>query len=210
MAVTKNCKENMMKNFMFGLALAGFTSIAAAQNIQTYGIDNTHSFANFTIRHVVSKTAGSFPDVTGLITIDHDNLSNSSVKASINMLSVNTNNAKRDEHITTKPEYLDAGKFAKMTFDSTSVEATSKTEGVLHGNFTMHGVTKQIAFPFKILGVGTDPWGGTRMGIEAHTSIKASDYGFGWGVPSNAPVGDDIDITLLIEGVKSSPDHKPF
>ncbi|HEY8085022.1 MAG TPA: YceI family protein [Methylophilaceae bacterium] len=199
-----------MKKLLFGLVLAGFTSIAVAQNIQTYGIDNTHSFANFTIRHVVSKTSGTFPDVTGLITIDQDNLSNSSVKASINILSVSTNNAKRDEHITTKPEYLDAGKFAKMTFESTSVEASSKTEGVLHGNFTLHGVTKQISFPFKILGVGSDPWGGTRMGIEAHTSIKASDYGLNWGVEPNAPIGNDIDITLLIEGAKSSPDHKPF
>lgn len=199
-----------MKKILSGLALAGFASLACASNVQTYGIDNTHSFANFTIRHVVSKTSGTFPDVTGLITIDHDDLKNSSVKASINVLSISTNHTKRDEHITTKPEYLDAGKYSKMTFESTSVEATSKTEGILHGNFTMHGVTKEIAFPFKILGIGMDPWGGTRMGIEAHTSLKASDYGFTWGVQPNAPVGDEIDITLLIEGVKSSPDHKPF
>ena len=159
---------------------------------------------------MVSKASGSFPDVTGLITIDHDDLSKSSVKASINVLSLNTSHAKRDDHTLNKPEYLDAGKFAKMTFESTSVEASSKTEGVLRGNFTLRGVTKQISFPFKVLGVGMDPWGGTRIGIEAHTSIKASDYGYGWGVKANAPVGDDIDITLLIEGVKSSPDHKPF
>lgn len=199
-----------MKKLLMSLVLAGFANVVYASNVQTYGIDNTHSFANFTIRHVVSKTSGTFPDITGLITIDHDDLSKSSVTASINVLSISTNHAKRDEHITTKPEYLDAGKFAKMTFESTSVEAQSKTEGILHGKFTLHGISKDISFPFKILGVGMDPWGGTRMGIEAHTSIKASDYGYTWGVQPNAPVGDDIDITLLIEGVKSSPDHKPF
>jgi polyisoprenoid-binding protein YceI len=199
-----------MKKIIISMVLAGFASMANAANVQTYGIDNTHSFANFTIRHVVSKTSGSFPDITGLISIDHDDLKNSSVNATINVLSINTNHAKRDDHILNKPEYLDAAKFAKITFESTSVEASSKTEGILHGNFTMHGVTKQIAFPFKVLGVGMDPWGGTRMGIEAHTSIKASDYGFGWGMKTDAPVGDDIEITLLIEGVKSSPDHKPF
>jgi polyisoprenoid-binding protein YceI len=66
----------------------------------------------------------------------------------------------------------------------------------------MHGVTKEITFPFKVLGFGSDPWGGYRVGIEAHTMIKASDYGFGWVSKAGAPVGDDVEVTLLIEGVK--------
>jgi polyisoprenoid-binding protein YceI len=108
---------------------------------------------------------------------------------------------KRDEHIK-KEEYLDAAKFSEMTFVSTGVLANNNTEGVLTGNFTLHGVTKKISFPFKVLGFGVDPWGGYRTGIEAHTVIKASDYGFGWASKLGAPVGDDIEITLLIEAVK--------
>lgn len=199
-----------MKKILMGVALAGFAAISAASDVQTYSIDSAHSFANFTIRHVVSKTSGSFPDIKGTITVDRDDLRQSSVQATINVLSVNTHHAKRDEHITTKPEYLDAGKYGQMMFVSTLVEAGSKTEGMLHGKLTLHGVTKDIVFPFKLLGFGADPWGGQRAGFEAHTSIKASDYGFGWGVKSDSPVGDEIEITLLIEGVKTSPDHKAF
>ncbi|MFM9912301.1 MAG: YceI family protein [Methylophilaceae bacterium] len=200
-----------MKKIVCVLALLGSSFLAsAATNVEIYGIDSSHSFANWTIRHVVSKTSGTFSDVTGKITLDHTDLSKSSVEAKINMLSVNSSHAKRDQHIRDKPEYLDVAKFAEMTFVSTKVETTAKDAGVLTGNLTLHGVTKEISFPFKVLGFGSDPWGGYRMGIEAHTSIKASDYGFGWAAKPNGPVGDDIEITLLIEGVKNSPDQKPF
>ena len=74
------------------------------------------------------------------------------------------------------------------------------------GTFTMHGVAKEMTFPFKVLGFGIDPWGGYRSGFEAKTSLKASDFGFGWGLKPNPSVGDEIEITLLIEGVQLAAD----
>ncbi len=197
-----------MKLLVPFLGLILFSQIATAE-VENYKIDNTHSFANWTIRHVASKTSGTFSDVTGTIRIDRSNLSGSSVEAKINMLSINSSNARRDEHIQ-KEEYLDVAKFAEMTFVSTRVEAKSANEGILTGNFTMHGVTKEIAFPFKVLGFGADPWGGHRAGLEAHTVIRASDYGYGWGIKPDAPIGDDIDVTLLIEGVRFFDPPKPL
>ena len=169
-----------------------------------YRIDDSHSFANWSIRHVASKTSGTFSDITGKILIDAKDLTKSSVEAKINMLSVNSSHAKRDEHIK-KPEYLDVEKFAEMTFVSKKIEAKSTTEGIMTGVLTMHGVAKEMTFPFKVLGFGQDPWGGFRAGFEAHTALKASDFGFAWPLKKDAPVGDDIEITLLIEGVKLLP-----
>lgn len=191
------------KLFTFVIVLIAnmLLAVNASAEVETYKIDDSHSFANWTIRHVVAKASGTFSDIKGNIAIDRSNLANSSIEAKINVFSVNSSLAKRDEHIK-KPEYLDAGKFSEMTFVSTKVEAKTNTEGVVTGDFTMHGVTKTISFPFKVLGFGTDPWGGSRMGLEGHTSLKASDFGFTWPLKANAPVGDDIEITLLIEGVK--------
>lgn len=169
-----------------------------------YRIDDSHSFANWSLRHVVSKTSGTFTNIKGKIMIDAENLANSSVDAKINMASVNSSHAKRDDHIK-KADYLDVEKFAEMTFVSKKIVAKSNTEGVMTGVLTMHGVAKEMTFPFKVLGFGTDPWGGERTGFEAHTSLKASDFGFGWGIKKDAPLGDDIEITLLIEGVKLPP-----
>lgn len=186
------------------------TNVPAMADTEIYSIDNTHTFASFTIRHVVSKTTGTFPDIKGKVVIDRTDLSKSSVEAKINVMSVNTNHAKRDAYIREKAEYLDAGKYGWMDFVSTKVEATAKDAGILTGNLTMHGVTREISFPFKVLGFGYDPWGGQRAGFEAHTAIKASDYGFGWASHANAPIGDDVEITLLIEGIKAHSDFKPW
>jgi len=197
-----------MKKTLIGLSLLLISGLAHADQ-ETYKIDNSHSFVNWTIRHVVSRTSGTFSDVQGQILIDRANLSNSIINAKISLLSVNSSHPKRDEHIK-KDEYLDTSHFAEAQFTSTKITASSETEGTVTGKLTLHGVTKEMTFPFKVLGFGADPFGGYRMGIEAHTSIKASDFGFAWVAKPNGPVGNDIEITLLIEGVKVNPEPKPI
>lgn len=182
-----------------GLALTMLFSASVQAQQETYAIDSEHSFANWSVRHVVAKTTGTFSDIQGKVVIDRANLANSSVEAKINMLSISSNHAKRDAHIV-KDDYLNAAKFGEMTFVSTKVVAKSETEGEITGNFTLHGVTRELTFPFKVLGFGTDPWGGYRVGLEAQTAIKASDFGYKWGLKPNGSVGDDVEITLLIEG----------
>lgn len=189
-------------------AIAFLASGLVMADQEAYRIDDSHSFANWSIRHVASKTSGTFSDIKGKILIDRGNLANSSVDTKINVLSINSSNAKRDEHIK-KEEYLDATKFSEITFVSSKVETKNNSEGVITGIFTMHGVAKKLSIPFKVLGFGTDPWGGYRLGLEAHTTLKASDFGFTWPLKVNAPVGDDIEITLLIEGVRL-PAEKPI
>lgn len=188
-----------------GLLLAG----NAAAEVEVYGIDKTHSFANWSIRHVVAKTSGTFSDVRGKIVIDRADLGKSSVEARINVRSLNSNHALRDQNVLDKAEYLDAPRFGEMRFVSSRVEVLAADRGLLHGQLTLHGVTRDIVMPFRLLGFGPDPWGGQRMGAEAQLTLKAGDYGFGWVKPG-APVGDEIEVTLLIEGVKNSPDFKPW
>lgn len=193
----------MKKTLIAILALLLSSTAFAAPEL--YNIDPAHSFANFSIRHVVSKTSGSLNDIKGTIKIDRENLANSSVEAKISMASISTGHVKRDDHIK-KADYLDVAGFPDITFVSSKIEAKSATEGVMTGNFTLHGVTKEMRIPFKVLGFGKDPWEGERSGFEAHTTIKASDFGFTWMKKEGAPVGDDIDVTLLIEGVKPTPE----
>jgi polyisoprenoid-binding protein YceI len=190
-----------MKKTLITISLLTLSTLSMAAT-ETYDIDVKHSFANFSIRHVVAKTSGSLNDITGVIQIDRENLANSSVNVKINLLSINTGLAKRDDHIK-KDEYLDAAKFNEITFVSKKIVAKSATEGMITGLFTLHGVTKELTMPFKVLGFGPDPWGGQRSGFEAHTVLKASDFGFGWGLKKDAPIGDDIEVTLLIEGIKA-------
>ena len=90
----------VLKHSSAGLAAALVLACShAVAEPEAYKIDDSHSFANWSVRHVASKTSGTFSDITGKILIDRNNLANSSVEAKINMLSVNSSHAKRDKHI---------------------------------------------------------------------------------------------------------------
>ena len=56
--------------------------------------------------------------------------------------------------------------------------------------------------PFKVLGYGSDPWGGYRVGIQANTTIKVSDFGYTWGEKPNASLGNEVVLEFLIEGIR--------
>lgn len=92
-----------------------------------------------------------------------------------------------------------------MKFTSTKIEKKGKDKYVLHGDFTLKGVTKQIEFPFTFTGAIKDPWGNTRFGIEAHTKINRRDYGMSYGnalATGGFDVGNEITVDLYLEAVK--------
>ena len=77
---------------------------------------------------------------------------------------------------------------------------------MLIGDFTMRGVTKEIALPVKLSGPITDPWGGTRIGLHAKTKVNRKDYGISYNQSSKTGtmiVGDEIEIEINAEAVKA-------
>ena len=183
----------------------------ARAEVETYMIDKIHSMANFKIRHLFSKVSGTFSDVTGTIWLDRGNLESSRVDATINVYSVDTNHEKRDTHLLSQ-DFFHAEKYPIMRFINTSVKVTGENEGVMSGELTIHGVKRSVKMPFKILGFGPDPWGGYRSGFEASTVLKRSDYGidYGLGEKGGGAVGDEVEVNILIEGIKLGPDGAPF
>ena len=206
---------NYRRILFSALLIAGVVTLvlplSAGAEVETYMIDKVHSMANFKIRHLFSKVTGTFSDVTGTIWIDRDNLEKSKVDATINVYSVDTNHKKRDTHLRSK-DFFHVKKYALIRFVTTSVEASGQNEGVMHGELTMHGVTRSVKLPFKVLGFGPDPWGGYRGGFEARMDLKRSDYGISHGLDqkSGGSVGDEVEITLQIEGIKLGPDGAPY
>jgi polyisoprenoid-binding protein YceI len=204
-------KAHRLTLFLFALIFSLLVLPRAARaEVETYAIASDHSFANWTIRHVAARVSGTFSDVTGKVTIDRQNLANSRVDATINVLSLNSSHRERDSHLLTS-EFFDALKFKTMRFVSTAVKPTAPDRGILVGDLTIHGVTRPVELSFRVLGFGPDPWGGYRSGFEATTVLKRSDFGITWGLdmPGGGPVGDEVEITLLIEGVKLGPDGNP-
>jgi polyisoprenoid-binding protein YceI len=97
-----------------------------------------------------------------------------------------------------------------MTFKSSRVERKAQDQYVLHGDFTLKGVTKQISFPFTMAGAIKDAQGNTRFGVAAQTKIDRRDYGITWGnamANGGLDVGNEVMIDLQLEAMK--PASKP-
>lgn len=193
-------------------ALSLIASLALATSawaeVETFSIDNTHSFANWELRHVVARTSGTFHDIKGRISLDTANLANSSVDATISLYSLNSSHLKRDIHLLAE-EFLDARNYPEMKFVSTGMTPVSAEKGQMAGQLTLHGVTKPVVLDYQILGIGADPWGGVRSGFKATTRINRADFGIS-KYAVNGPVGNEVDITLLIEGIKLGADGQPY
>jgi polyisoprenoid-binding protein YceI len=174
----------------------------------TWNIDATHSHAEFKVRHLmISNVKGSFPKVSGVLTLDEADLTNSSVEASIDVASIETRDAQRDAHLKSA-DFFDVEKFPTMTFKSTKVAVTGAGEGTVEGNLTIRDVTKSVVFEVEGPTAPTkDPWGNLRVGAAATTKISRKEFGLTWSPPLEAGgvmIGDEVTITLEVEFVKAA------
>ncbi len=172
--------------------------------VEAFQIDNAHSFAKWQVRHVVGKVSGVFSNITGKVNINRQQLEKSQISATINVFSLDSYHQKRDAHILSK-KILDATQFKFMIFESTQVVANEdKMSGIMTGQLTLHGMTKEISFPFKILGFALDPWQHYRVGLQAQLILKRSDFGIQGNTPYTNQVGNEIEVALFLEAIKLS------
>ena len=173
----------------------------------TWNIDASHSTVGFTVRHaMISKVHGKFNEFEGVLVLDGANPEKSTASLTIQATSIDTNSADRDTHLRSA-EFFDAENMPTLTFVTTSVVPKSDAGAFnLHGDLTIHGVTQPVIIEVEVQGVGQDPWGNTRVGLEGETEISRKDFGLEWNAPLAAGgvlVGDKIKITLDIEAVKA-------
>ena len=174
----------------------GLTALAEGS---TYAIDKSHSSIVFRVKHLdIGYTYGFFRDFEGSFVVDEANPSASSVEMTVQMGSVDTNDAKRDQHLKS-PDFFNANQFPTMTFKSTAVSKDTDGSFKVDGNLTLHGVTKAVSVKMKKTGEADDPWGNHRIGFEGSFVIKRSDFGMD-KMPE--AVGDWVWITIAVEGIR--------
>jgi len=166
-----------------------------------WNVDASHSEVGFTARHLmVSKVRGQFKDFAAIVTLAQP-FEQSSVEATVQMASVDTNSADRDTHVKSG-DFFDVDNHPVMTFKSTKVSDHS-----LEGLLTIKGVSKPVSFDLDFGGVSADPWGGTRAGFEATTEINRKDFGLSWNVAvegGGVLVGEKVKIVLDVQLVASA------
>lgn len=178
------------------------TQVAAG----TWQIDGGHSLAEFSVKHMmISTVKGRFRTLDGTLTLDEGNPSNSSVTATIDVASIDTNDATRDTHLRSD-DFFNAERFPAITFTSTRVQRESDDEWKITGDLTIRDITRPVTLTTTFEGQVTDPWGKQRAGFSAETSISRKQFDLKWNAlleTGGAVVGDTVKITLHIEAVRA-------
>ncbi len=172
----------------------------------TWDFDLAHSSVNFHVRHLmVSKVHGRFASWSGTLELDESDLTKSRLDVTIDAASVETKEAKRDEHLRSA-DFFEVEKYPHLTFKSTKIEKSD--DGYkLTGDLTIRGITKSVTLEVEGGETVKDPWGGTRTGFSAKTALSRKEFGLTWNVALEAGgfvVGDKIEITLEIEAIKKA------
>jgi len=182
--------------FMFGM------SVQAAE----WNLDQVHSAVEFSVRHLaISKIKGKFKEFEAKMVFDGKAVETGSVEFTIQVASLDSDNEKRDNHLKSS-DFFAAEENPTITFKSKKVSAVKDGKFQITGDMTMRGVTKEVTFDCELLGVIDDPWGGTRAGFSAETTINRQDFGVSWNKTLDTGgflVGNDVKLTLELEFIEA-------
>jgi polyisoprenoid-binding protein YceI len=185
-------------------ALVALPLLAQAPAKEKWVIDKPHSSAEFTVRYLMSKVGGEFRDMDAVVQIDRANPAQSSVEFTIQAKSIDTRDAKRDEHLRS-PDFFEVEKYPTISFKSAAVAPRTATEFDVLGDLTMHGVTKRVTVPVTFNGFGRDPRGAERAGFSIETTLDRKDYGITWNRvldEGGVLLGDEVKIEIEITAKK--------
>jgi polyisoprenoid-binding protein YceI len=179
--------------------------IAIGELTGDYQFDVAHSRLGFVARHaMVTKVRGAFNEFDGTARLDFADPSKSSARVTINVASVDTRSAQRDEHLRTN-DFFDAPNFPQITFVSTAVEQVDDATYRLTGDLTIKGVTKQVTVEFEYGGAAKDPYGNLRVGFDGSATINRKDFGVNFNAAletGGVMVSDKINLEFEISAIK--------
>ncbi len=154
---------------------------------------------------VITDVSGRFRSFDGTVYADKADFTDIKISLTIDVKSIDTDNKKRDDHLRSS-DFFDADKYPTITFISKSMKKTGKDTYKLSGDFTMHGVTKEITLDVKYGGTIKDPYGNTRAGFKLTGKLDRTDFGLKYNsVMDNGGllIGEEVEIICNVEIIKA-------
>lgn len=188
---------------LIGLFVAVALMVPFYAQAATYTLDPAHTSIGFKVKHLmISNVKGVFEKFKGTLVLDEKDITKSKLSATIDIASINTNIAKRDDHLRSA-DFFDAAKYPTMTFESTKIENAGADKLKVTGNLTIRGVTKSVVL--NVEGLNQEiktPQGGLKRGASATGSINRQDFGVSWNKKLDAGgvvVADEVHIIIDAE-----------
>ena len=157
------------------------------------------------MRHLgISNVSGTFTKVSGTVTLNDKDITQSQVNASIDVNSVDTRVENRDKDLKS-PHFFEVDKYPTIEFKSKRIVKSGDQLKVI-GDLTIHGTTREVTLDGDPLTPEiSDPWGNARRGFSATTSINRKDFNLTYNnllKSGEAVVGDTVKIQVDAELVK--------
>ncbi len=190
---------NKLSVFAAGALAASLSFSAMAAD--TYQLDPNHTYPSFESDHFggVSTWRGKFNKSSGTVVLDRA-AKTGTAEVTIDIASINTGNAKLDEHLQ-KAEFFDVAKYPTAVYKGTSIRFDGDTPVEVIGTLTMHGVTKPLNLKLDTFKCFVNPMMKKEVcGTEASATFDRGDFGMDYG----KSYGFSLKTTLHIqaEGVK--------
>lgn len=150
------------------------------------------SAVTFQIKNLGINVGGSFSGLKADINFDPEHLETSSIEASVQANTVNTDNETRDNHLKSD-SYFDAEKYPEIKMKSVSFKHNSGNNYTGTFNLTIKDKTNQVQVPFTYTENNND---GEFKGT---LKIKRSDYGIGG---KSLVMANDVTISIDVSTSK--------
>jgi polyisoprenoid-binding protein YceI len=187
----------MLKRLFLGM-ICVTTLAAQTGSSRQYPVDNNHSTIGFSVSIMggMSKVTGKFTDFAVTLTNDETDITKSSVSAAIKTASINTGIEARDKDLRSSA-FFDVEKYPEITFQSSRIEKKGN-QLIAVGTFTMHGVSRELALPFTVVGPHKNATGDKmNLGFASSVTLNRRDFGINWQ-HKTAPdfVGDNVEVEI--------------
>jgi polyisoprenoid-binding protein YceI len=175
-----------------------------------WSVDQTHTEIAFKVRHLmIAHVKGAFKTFDASIYTNAKDFTTADIDLWIDPSSINTGDAKRDEHLKSA-DFFDIEKHKQITFTSSTIgKPDSDGNHELWGELTMMGITKNVKMDVQFGGIVKDPWGNEKSGFKVTGIIRRSDWGLVWNASLEAGgimVSDEVSITCEVELINSGQD----
>ena len=171
-----------------------------------WSVDASRSSVSFAVKHMMLTTMqGHFSKFDGALEIGSGA---SRATGLVHAASIDTNEAVRDEHLRSSPDFFDVERYPEISFNSNRIDHLDRGRLRILGDLTMRGVTREIELDGQLHGTPADAGAHERIELGLRGDLNRRDFGLIWNQALDTGgmlLGNRVKITLEISAVKSLP-----
>ena len=173
---------------------------------RVWTFDPAYTTVEFAIRNLWYKVKGRFGVVEGVIVLDEEDISRSSVTATIKANSIDTKNKKRDAHLLLR-EFLDVENFPEIEFKSSSVKRGRDRDSLdVDGTLTVKDKSVPLALAVNEMDRSRSPNGEEWVYYSATADLDRFAFGINYG---RVFIGRRLKVTINVQA-RNKPGGSEF